>query len=248
MKLMTEHIPAHDRVTRLYKFDELDEDIKERLVSRCAEIHANDWDGEWRDTLAALEKLFDVKCKDWSVDGWSRRYTLYAYYSTYTHTRLEDADTDDPDYGYLALTGNRAMGKCWTEWGNEVTKGKYYSGPFHGTPGKDCHYAHRYSKVLFDGLHSGTCPLTGVCYDNDALDPLWDMMEGKHIKDGWTIADMIDACFESFFTAWEKDIAYTQSEEYFRDNEMAEWYDEDGNEVEIPEGAVLTDAPEQEVA
>ena len=241
MKLMTEHIPAHDRVTRLYKFDELDEDVKERLLRRCAEIHANDWDGEWRDTLAALEKLFDVKCKNWSVDEWRHNYTLYKYYSSaYSSLRLDEAAESDEDaeYGYLALRGNRAMGKCWTEWGSEVTKGSYHYAGKHS----------RYSRVVFSGLHSGTCPLTGVCYDNDALDPLWDMMEGKHIKDGWTIADMIDACFESFFSAWEKDIAYTQSEEYFRENEMAEWYDEDGDEVEIPEGAILTDAPEREVA
>ena len=99
---------------------------------------------------------------------------------------------------------------------------------------------------MFVGLHDGTCPLTGFCADNDALDPLWDMMEGKHVKDGMTIAEMIDECFESFFTSWEKDIRYHQSEEYFRENEMAEWYDEDGNEVEVPKDAVLSDPTGEE--
>ena len=251
MKLMTEHIPeqvipAHDIVTELFKFDELDEDIQERLVSRCAECHADDWDGEYRDTLKELEKLFGVKCEGQSVDGWSHTYILReARYDYLLDCAADNADRDE-DWGYLALKGNRAMGKCWTEWGDEVTKGKYYSGPCHGTPGKDFHYAHRHSKVLFVGLHDGSCPLTGFCADNDGLDPLWDMMEGKHVNDGMTIAEMIDACFESFFTAWEKTIHYHTSEEYFRENEMAEWYDKDGNEVSVPKGAVLSDPTGEE--
>ena len=218
MKIMTEHIPAHDCVTELYTFDELDENIQERLVSRCAECHADDWADEYRDTLKELEKLFDVKCVDWSVDGWSHDYTLYAEYDTYLHFRLEDAaesnykDNNDSDYYYLGLKGNRAMGKCWTLWEREVTRDNYHHVGKHG----------RYSRVVFGDLHSGTCPLTGFCADNDALDPLWDMMEGKHIKDGMTIAEMIDACFRAFFTAWQKDIRYNTSEEYFRENEMAE--------------------------
>lgn len=257
MKIMTEHIPervipAHDIVTELFKFDELDEDIRERLVSHCAEIHANDWEYEYRDTLKKLEELFGVKCADWSVDGWSHDYTLYAEYDTYLHFRLEDAaNSGDEDYGYLALRGNRAMGKCWTEWGDKVSKGKYICACWckgkmnpHSVGGDYTKGYH--SKALFDGLHDGSCPLTGFCADNDALDPLWDMMEGKHIKDGMTIAEMIDACFESFFTAWEKDIHYCQSEEYFRENEMAEWYDEDGNEVDVPKDAVLTDPTGEE--
>ena len=247
MKIMTEHIPAHDRVTELYKFDELDEDIQERLVSRFAEAHEDDWADEYRDTLKELEKLFGVKCEGWSVDGWSHDYHLYAHYGTYARTRLEDAaNSGDEDYSYLALRGNRAMGKCWTEWEREVVKGNYYFGPMHGTIGKDAHYVCRQSKVLFDGLHDGSCPLTGFCADNDALDPLWDMMEGKHIKDGMTIAEMIDACFESFFTSWEKNIRYATSEACFRENEMAEWYDEDSNEVDVPKGAVLSDPTGEE--
>lgn len=242
MKLMTEHIPAHDRVTELYTFDELDEDIQERLVSRCAERHANDWDCEYRDTLEELEKLFGVKCIDWQVDGWSHGYTLFAEYDDYAHFLLADAAEEDTDeyeeYGYLALRGNRAMGKCWTLWGKEVTSGHWHYVGKH----------HRHSRVVFDGLHSGTCPLTGFCADNDALDHLWDMMEGKHIADGMTIAEMIDACFESFFTAWQNDIRYNTSEEYFREYEMAEWYDEDGNEVEVPKGATLTEPKDKAVA
>jgi hypothetical protein len=249
MKIMTEHIPeqvipAHDCVTEIYKFDELPSGTQDRLVRRCAEIHANDWEHEYRDTLKKLEELFGVKCKDWSVDGWSHDYYLYVDYSTYFHFSLEDAaecnreEDNESEYWYLSLKGNRAMGKCWTKWEREVVRGNWHYVGKHS----------RYSRVVFSGLHDGSCPLTGFCADNDALDPLWDMMEGKHIKDGMTIAEMIDACFESFFTSWEKDIRYHQSEEYFRENEMAEWYDADGNEVDVPEDAVLTDPPTEAVA
>ena len=179
MKIMTEHIPeqiipAHDCVTELYKFDELDEEIRERLLDECAETHASDWEDEWRDTLKAVEELFGVTCKDWSVYRWSHDYTLYAYYGDYSHTRLDEAaECDAEEYGYLGLKGLRAMGKCWTRYGRKVVKGEYYSGPCHGTPGRDFHCADRHSKVLFVGLHDGSCPLTGYIGDNDALDPLW---------------------------------------------------------------------------
>lgn len=240
MKVMTEHIPAHDRVTEIYKFDELDEAVQERLVRRCAEWHANDWEGEYRDALRELQKLFDVRCEHWEVDGWSHDYTLYAHYSPYAKLYLsEAADSDEGyEYGYLALHGNRAMGKCWTEWERKVVKGNWHHVGKHS----------RYSRVVFGGLHDGTCPLTGFWMDDDALDPLWDMMEGKHVADGMTIAKMIDACFESFFAAWESDIRYRTSEKYFRESEMAEWYDADGNEVDVPEDAVLTDPPTEAVA
>ena len=242
MKLMIEHIPEHDEVTRLYTFDELDEDIRNRLVRECAERHYNDWDGEYRDTLKALERLFGMKCVDWHVDGWTYGYNLYAEYDDYCHFRLEDAaekDTDEQEeFGYLHLTGNRAMGKCWTLYGSDVVRGEYYHK----------RGVSRHSKVLFGGLHDGTCPLTGYCADNDALDPLWDMMEGKHAKNDTTIAGMIDQCFDSFFTAWQKDIEYTQTEDYFRENEMVDWYDADGNEVDVPEDATLADPPQTEVA
>lgn len=265
MKLMIEHIPervipAHDEVTKLYKFDELDEEVSDRLLSECARVHADDWEDEWRKTLKALEELFGVKCKDWNVDDVSHDYTLYAYCSTYTHIRLDEAadcaDRDDPDYYYLGLSGVRAMGKCWTLYGRETVKSKHICACWTKATGGEMHYGavggHHtkgyHSKVLFDGLHDGTCPLTGYCGDNDGLDPLWDMMEGKHAKDGTTIADMIDQCFEAFFTAWQKDIEWRMSEEYFRENEMVDWYDADGNEVDVPEGATLEDPKAEEVA
>lgn len=261
MKIMTEHIPeqvipAHDIVTELYKFDELPSGTQDRLVRECGDRHYNDWDYEYRDTLKELEKLFGVKCKDWSVDGWSHDYTLYAEYDDYAHFLLADAAEEDTDeyegFGYLALRGNRAMGKCWTEWGDKVSKGKYIcacwcKGKMHPHSVGGDYTKGYHSKVLFVPLHDGSCPLTGFCADNDALDPLWDMVEGKHVKDGMTIADMIDQCFEAFFAAWQKDIEWGFTEECFREN-ADEWYDEDGDPVTVPEGATLTDPPEEIVA
>ena len=238
MKIMTEHIPeqtipAHDSVTKIYTFDELDDNIKDRKICEYGDFHSEAWDGDYRATLKALEELFGVTCQDWEVNPYRHNYTLYAFYGQYTRTHLDEAaEVDGEEYGYLALRGLRAMGKCWTRWGREVTKGKYFK------KGR----APKHSRVLFDGLHDGSCPLTGYCADNDALDPLWNMMEGKDAGSNTTIAEMIDACFDAFFTAWEKDIAYGYSEEGFRESpDFSEWYDEDGEPVEVPEGATLTD-------
>ena len=142
MKTMIEHIPAHDRVTKLYTFDELDVDVRQRLILECGERNWNIWDDEYRDTLKKLEELFTVKCDNWSVDQCTYNYDLHI--GKYNR-RLDDlADCyNDSDWGYFTLKGNRAMGKCWTMWERDVVKGKYYF--------KSCKKS-RYSKVLFDGL------------------------------------------------------------------------------------------------
>jgi hypothetical protein len=230
MKTMIEHIPAHDRVTKLYTFYELDRNVQERLVMECGDRYYDAWNDEYRNTLKKLEELFNVKCDNWRVDQWTYNYDLHI--GIYNR-RLDDlADCyDDSDWGYLTLKGNRAMGKCWTMWERDVVKGKYY---FKGKK-------NRQSKVLFDGLHDGTCPLTGVCMDNDALDPLWDMMEGTFIRTNTTIADMIDMCFDSFFRAWKNEMQYVYTEEYFRENEMAEFYDEYGEIIDVPKDAIIKD-------
>lgn len=231
MKTMIEHIPAHDRVTKLYTFDELDVEVRNRLIRECGERNYDNWNYEFRDTLKKLEELFNVKCDNWSIDQWTYNYDLHI--GIYNR-RLDDlADCyDDRDWGYFTLKGNRAMGKCWTMWERDVVKGKYYSKSYKKS---------RHSKVLFVGLHDGTCPLTGFYVDNDALDPLWDMMEGKFVNKSTTIADMIDMCFDSFFRAWKNELEHVQTEEYFRENEMAEYYDEYGEIIDVPKDAIIKD-------
>jgi hypothetical protein len=229
MKTMIEHIPAHDRVTKLYTFDELDSNVQERLIEECSSRNWDNWSDEYRDTLKKLEELFNVKCDNWSVDQWTYNYDLHI---GVLNERLDEIVSEDSAFAYLLLKGNRAMGKCWTMWERDVVKGKYYSKIIQKS---------RHSKVLFVGLHDGSCPLTGFCADNNALDPLWDMMEGKYVNNSTTIADMIDMCFDAFFKSWRDEQEHVHSEEYFRENEMAEWYDENGNAIEIPESAIIKD-------
>jgi hypothetical protein len=241
MKPMIEHIPAHDRVTKLYTFDELDFEVRNRLIRECGERNYGNWDYEYRDTLKKLEELFEIICVDWQINDYRYNYSLRFKIEGSYFTMQEVTEAFPYEFDWLNLFGNRAMGKCWTMWQRDVVKGKYYSGKMRGTIGKDANFVHRHSKVLFDGLHDGTCPLTGFCADNDALDPLWDMMEGKFVKTSITIADMIYMCFDAFFRAWKHELEYVQTEEYFRENEMAEYYDEYGEIIDVPKDAIIKD-------
>lgn len=67
------------------------------------------------------------------------------------------------------------------------------------------------------------------------------MMEGKFANKNTTIADMIDMCFDAFFRAWKNELEYVQTEEYFRENEMAEYYDKYGEMIDVPKDAIITD-------
>lgn len=53
--------------TKVYKFEELSDEAKEKAVQKWAERYEYSWDGEMRDSLEAFFKLFGVKCRGWEM-------------------------------------------------------------------------------------------------------------------------------------------------------------------------------------
>lgn len=65
--------------------------------------------------------------------------------------------------------------------------------------------------------------LTGCCYDGDILEPVHKCIERDENFE--SMEELIKECFESFFTAWKKQIEYENSEEYFEEMcNLNEWY------------------------
>lgn len=196
----------------VYEFDELSDEAKKEAIKgqRDFELQTeNPWAGEWRDTLHEIEKLFDIE-----VD-----------FDSYNQHSISWRKWWNKEYGeeMLSLSGNRALSFLWNNYGRDIYKGKYYSCHDRWENGK-YRYVSRRSKCT---LVSGDCPLTGVCYDNDALDPLWNFLEGKspdekpmviqhqfkYRFENWTVKDIIEDCVDSLCDAWEREEEYRLSDE-----------------------------------
>lgn len=224
----------------VYEFDELSDEAKQKAIKGQRDFEMeieNPWADEWRDTLHKIEELFDIE-----VD-----------FDSYNRHSISWRKWWNKDYGEeaLALTGNRAISFLWNNYGRDIYKGKYYSCHDRWENGK-CHYVSRRSKCT---LVSGDCPLTGVCYDNDALDPLWNFLEGKspdekpmviqhqfkYRFENCTVKDIIEDCVDSLCDAWEREEEYRISDEglieSIKSNDY-EYYDDGTLYAELRHGEV----------
>lgn len=232
---------------KLYQFDELSDEAKRKAHENwLSKRHGHFWFAEVVNTLEKLEEELGIKVTKWQYDSCGHdsgtiRFTRY---------------TDDQ----LALAGERARAFLWNNFGHlvmqprrkwyakNVTDGRVdYSGTVYCSG--DWRNRWRESKIFFDRTYDGTCPLTGVCFDNDALDPLayfclgvkWDEKEKRRVMvphdERWrwkskTVEDVVRECVDALLESAQKDCEYQESEEYFEDfcddNDM--WFHEDGSE------------------
>lgn len=220
----------------VYSFGELSDKAKERALAKWREAEEHYQSGEVRKTIEAFEKEFGVDVRCWQ-------------YSPYNHSFRLDLSRIDGDV--LALRGNRARAWFWNNHARMLLAPErhYWT---HDRDGKlfraiasDSRVYQ--SKVFYTRCYDGACPLTGVCFDNDALDPLayfcfgtyWDEDRQARLQsrvrtisadDCATVRSILRDCVESLFKAAEDDWRAQESEEYFADFcEANEWeFTEDG--------------------
>ena len=215
---------------KLYTFDELSDEAKKRAHNTF--LSTGDYWGASGDataTIKKVEELFGVKLSDWEVDSYNPRYPTV----TFQDSRWND--------DALYLKGNRARAYLWNNFGKVLLTGRYYS-KWHGTK-----YAH--SRLFFDRVYDGTCPLKGVCFDCDALDPMayfcfgveWSEELKKRVPsardenalrrdNATTVEGVIRDCVYSLFKAFNEDCEASESMDYFAELcEVNGWtFEEDG--------------------
>ena len=230
---------------RLYDYDELSPEAKKRALEkwRSADIE-HFWGRELEDTLKELQKELGISVTQWE-------YTPTYYDSgviRFTHY------TDDQ----LNLAGRRAQAFLWNNFAHLIMQPRkqWYakhrdgrvdlSGSLHCSDEWENMY--RKSKVFFDRTYDGSCPLTGVSFDNDALDPLvyfcfgveWDEKAGKRVmipqsrRARWmttTVEDVLRDCVDSLFRSAQNDWKSQFTEEFFADHASANgfMFDENGH-------------------
>lgn len=91
----------------------------------------------------------------------------------------------------------------------------------------------RKSRIMYD---AGQCPLTGICWDCDILQPIFDWFKSPD----WNLSvrDLMENCFCSVLKTYEAEREYCFSDEYIEDMILNNWEDklyfEDGTEYDGP--------------
>jgi hypothetical protein len=181
---------------------------------------------EMMDSLKALCKAAGVKMRDWSLGAYNRGNNLSVSMPG------DDATAE--------LTGPRAL--AWLENnlygalrvplgpltdeldanGKRTVKGRYYLIKAGGGLAEDA----RGRRGMPGQIES--CPLTGVCYDEDFLDDL-----KKSIVGGRTLKEAFEDLADVFARLLEDEYESRQTEEYFKEEaETLNWeYDRHGHKV-----------------
>lgn len=188
-----------EETIKVYKFEELSDDAKEKARTWYREsVLAYDRysQDEMVDSLKALFKAAGIKLKDYSLgNSWNRD----------NHVRFDMGDAG-------ALSGKRAW--AWLE--NNLFKSLRIYKTWQDGPGlarwdgeKHRHYSLKDARSY--GYRLGeipSCPLTGVCYDDDFIDALREA-----VKDGDTLEEAFAGLASTFAKIADAEDEYRNSEE-----------------------------------
>lgn len=190
---------------KLYRFDELEEKIQDSIIEKMqcnndfAEVYYSDWEG----TLEEFEKLMGIKVKNWEVSGCGYNYRVQFHRYTYI-----------PD-GYMhEIDGDDIKGKHLWRWimenvWDDINPRKVYHTKEWDRVKSDW-AKKRTSRILRQSWKD--CPLTGMCYDYDILEPIAEYIS-KPYEEDYTLDDLVHDCLDSFFSAWQKEIEWCNSYE-----------------------------------
>ena len=186
---------------KLYRFEELNEDVQKEVI----ENWRNDDYFEATDverTLEAFENMTGIRVR--------YKYDSYSGHISFT------SDFDDD---ILELSGIRLMKYVANNFFDDIHEGKYF-GTIRIENNKYV-VKSRHSRIIF----SRDCPLTGVCFDIDILEPMYDVLDGKHVDSvNFTFNDMIEECLESWLKSSIAEYEYWLSKEYIREEIEANDY------------------------
>jgi hypothetical protein len=183
--------------TKVYKFNELSSTAQSVAIECQRDRQSTEFIYEdAHSTVKAFSKVFGLR---------GGRNSFLAY----THT-FDDNTT--------SLKGLRLRTYIINNFEAYLYKGKYYS-LWSKTEVTYKHHTNghpvlktRYSKVMLE--HS--CVLTGMCYDDSMLQPVYDLIHNYSPKqhDTMNIEDLMDECFDSLKTDLDKEEEAMNEDKY----------------------------------
>jgi len=194
---------------KLYKFDELSDEAKEKAISEYRENNVEYfWVEEWKDSLRKFTDYFGIET-DWSVGTSSCSYC--------------DMSRNNFDGEILELSGIRLRTYLLNNYYDIFYERKSY-GQYKKRENGKWKYD-RYSKIQYIET---SCPFTGYCGDEDVISPMRNFIEKP--SDNITFQELIGDCLTSWKDGLLADMEYQDSEEFAKEELDQRDYDftEDG--------------------
>lgn len=185
--------------TKVYPFDELSENAKERAHSDfLSSGFEYFWANENEATLNAFCGIFPIKADEWEYG-----------YRNYINSKMETGDADT-ETAYYELRGVRLLKWIVNNYWQYLYRRKYIG--------------HLKNKEKFSPVYSRcqwehSCVLTGYYIDEAILKPLYDFIERPDKTSSFE--DILKDCLESWVVACNKDYEACCEEEYFAEHAEA---------------------------
>lgn len=200
---------------KIYKFAELSEEAKEKAIERMRETEFYHSSGYF-DTVKKGLDAFNCSLSNYSIDfdninssDWTIKFGYDDEVLGLSGLRLRKWLINNICQPYMKVTHERKP------------YGKYF---------KDTNGKWRYPRRSKIFVTETTCPFTGVCMDENFLDPIRKFL--KQPDNSTTLEELIKECVWETFNAACNEWEYMQSEEYTIENIENNNYDftEDGEE------------------
>jgi len=187
---------------KVYSFDELSDEAKKFALDKYLEDESFDW--IWHDACNTIKAFVDKQ----SIVETSRESWLIPRFSV---------DYDE----LLELSGIRLMKYFHNNY--DFLFKRRYRKHFDGhknhrnivnkiAPSTGNKYCFYYSSIFID---DNCCPLTGVCYDDDFLRPIYEFLKSP---DNRNFRDIIEQCFKSLEKAINNEIEGNSTIESFSEH------------------------------
>ena len=191
----------------LFQFDELEQEAQDKLIEEYEFYDESEFN--YDEAEKTVEKFLDL---------FPRLKTgTRSWLDPYTHS-MED--------NILQLEGLRLRTWLINNVWPKIYKPKFIHKGAIGINTKS-----RYSKVQLESC----CPLTGVCWDNDILEPIHKTIKWKGGYRHLSMEDIIERCFNNLKKSLESATEYCQSKEYISERLRNDnkWYTSQGIEINL---------------
>lgn len=213
---------------KCYELSELSEEAQEKAHENYLTSSNFEWDSaeELKETLRAFENVFPVKIKDYSFDNNYADVTWEMY--------LDWSEVEE-------FTGIRLMKYLINNYYNYLFKPKFI-----GSINGDHYVEHKRIKSQREPYENGRryqpyysaiqktteCVLTGMCFDDGILEPVYKFLKNP-TENGSTFSDLMQECFWAWETMAKNELQSQLEFEYFQNtSEANSWeFDENGERL-----------------
>lgn len=206
----------------LYKFDELSEQAQRKALDNY-EVETQFYWNEAHETVKKFHDLFGTK------EG--------------IHSWL-DIRTGHIDSDIMELSGFRLQKYIWNNFGDELFTRKYLKDgglfdakkPNHRMRKQyqittKCPNQGKFSSSFYSNIQKDNCcVLTGICYDDDMLSPIYKFLKMRDFEKSPCFEGLLEECTEALRKSLENEDEYRNSDEAKTEEIEANEYefDEDG--------------------